>query len=106
MGKAVASGPERVKKDFAEADNRSLEIAGAKEELRIQHAMAALGYFVFKVEKILGSGGDVNITARWYERGVDEELMLKSALKINQLSETSQAECQESVQRFEKGRNR
>jgi hypothetical protein len=44
------------------------------EELRIQHALAAAGYYAYRINKHLGSG-EIEICARAYTPGHDEQLM-------------------------------
>jgi hypothetical protein len=51
------------------------------EELRIQHALAAAGYYAYGVMKNLGSG-DITIHARPYTPGDVERLMAEDAKRF------------------------
>jgi len=51
------------------------------ELLRIQHALAAVGYYAYKVEKQLGVG-EIVIRARNYNYGDDERLILRNAEEL------------------------
>jgi hypothetical protein len=58
------------------------------EELRIQHALAAAGYYAYGVMKSLGSG-DITIHARCYTPGDDEQLMAEAAERFTKPSENA-----------------
>ena len=51
------------------------------ELLRIRHALAAVGYYAYKVDKQLGVDRIV-IEARGRDPGHDEELMLRDAKEL------------------------
>jgi hypothetical protein len=68
--------------------NMSVSDNNALEELRIQHALAAAGYYAYGVIKNLGSG-EITVRARPYAPGDAEQLMADTAKRFIEPSENA-----------------